>query len=185
MWGRLRKERHCTVTRWSLTAHCCLFRMGPGYGLWAHSVNRLRWLRMVCVDIQTLWHPGVSETVWDEYANPLTAWFLEVAHYMDGSRWSQSLVVPFSRWSQSLWCLNHRIVVCGTLKCLAICNPQAGLKHTHCPFSVDDGEGPSKSFFIGMKCEVCLQCPAYKITDVQTHCLFPPPPENWKCPILS
>ena len=52
-----------TVIRWSLAAHRCLFRMGPRYGRRVSSVNRLRWLRMVCVDIRELWRPGVSATV--------------------------------------------------------------------------------------------------------------------------
>ena len=114
--GRLRKKRRCTATQWGLAAHRCLFRMGPQYGRRARSVNRLRWLRMVCVDILSLWRPGFLQQVlwmvstdplrvWGEYANPLTAWFLGVAHYVDGSRWSQSLVGDVSA-----------TVVCGTLK---------------------------------------------------------------------
>ena len=97
VWGRFRKERRFTITQWSLAACRCLFRMGPRYGRWAHSVNHLRWLRMVCVDIWALWHPGFTQQflwmvftdhlgVWGEYANPLMVWFLEVAHYVDGSR---------------------------------------------------------------------------------------------------
>ena len=48
--GRMKKERHYTITKWSLAARHCLFIMGPRYGRWARSVNCLRWLRMVCVD---------------------------------------------------------------------------------------------------------------------------------------
>ena len=90
VWGRLRKEMCYTVTQWSLEARRCLLRMGPRYGRLARSVNGLRWLRLVCVDIRALWCPAVSITVlvwspsvsidpigvWGEYVNPLTAWFL-------------------------------------------------------------------------------------------------------------
>ena len=112
VWGRLRKERRCAVTQWSLAAHRCLFIMGPRYGRRARSVNRLRWLRIV--DIRALWRPGFLQqflwmvsadpiTVWGEYANPLTTWFLEVARYCG---WFQ--VVPIS----CRRCLNHRILLC-------------------------------------------------------------------------
>ena len=40
-----------------------------------------------------------------EYANSLTAWFLEVAHYVDGSRWSQFLVRDVS--TTELLCVAH------------------------------------------------------------------------------
>ena len=63
VWGRLRRERRSTITWWSLAARCSLFRMGPRYGRQAHSVNRLRWLRMICVVIWALWRLGVSTTV--------------------------------------------------------------------------------------------------------------------------
>ena len=52
LWGRLRKDRRCTVTQWSLAARRCLLRIGPRYGRRALSVNRLRWLSMVCVGIR-------------------------------------------------------------------------------------------------------------------------------------
>ena len=102
VWSRLGKRR-CTVTQWSIAARRCLFRLGPRYGHWARSVSRLRWLRMVCVYIRALWRPGFPQQflwmistdpidVWGEYVNYLTVWFLELAHYMHGSRWSQFLV---------------------------------------------------------------------------------------------
>ena len=58
VWGRLRKERRRTAVQWSLAARHCLFRMGPRYRRRTCSVNRLRWLRMVCVNIRALWRPG-------------------------------------------------------------------------------------------------------------------------------
>ena len=65
-------KRRYTVTQWSLVARRGLFRMGPRYGRRACSVNRLRWLRMVCVDIRPSWRPSVSATV-----------------LVDGFHWSQ------------------------------------------------------------------------------------------------
>ena len=90
--------------------------MGPRYGRRTGRVNRLRWLRMVCVDIQALWHPGFLQQfswmvsidpigVWGEKANPLTEWCLEVAHYVDGSRWSQSVLGDVS--ITELLCMAH------------------------------------------------------------------------------
>ena len=104
-----------------LAAHRCLFRVGPRYGRWAGSVNRLRWLRKVCVNIRALLCPGFPQQflwkvstdpidVWGECANSLTGWFLEVATLRG---WFQ--VVPISYRRR----LNHRIVVCVTLKRLA------------------------------------------------------------------
>ena len=158
VWGRLRKERRCAVTQRSLAAHRCLFSMGPRYGRRARSVNRLRWLRIV--DIRALWRPGFLQQflwmvsadpiiVWGEYANPLTTWFLEVAHYVDGTRWSQSLVGDVST---TEYCCVWHIETSG-----AICRPQDGL-HTHCPFSVDDGEALASYFYWN---DVFLQCSAY------------------------
>ena len=90
--------------------------MGPRYSRRARSVTRLRWLRMVSVDIRALWRFGVPATVlwmvitdltgvWGIYGNPLTTWFLEVVHYVDGSRWSQSLVCDVS--TTELLCVAH------------------------------------------------------------------------------
>ena len=60
--------------------------------------------------------------VWGEYANPVTVWFLVLTHYVVGFRW--------------LLCVAHwHIEQSG-----AMCSPQAGLQHTHCSFSVEDGE---------------------------------------------
>ena len=58
VWGRLRKKRRCTVTQWSHAARRCRFTMGPRYGSRVRSLNRLRWLRVVYVDIRVLWRPG-------------------------------------------------------------------------------------------------------------------------------
>ena len=91
------------VNQWSLGAHRCLFRMGPRYGRRACSVNHLRRLRMVCVDIRALWHPGVSATVladglhrshrcsrriYQSYGGVV----LGGPNYVDISTWSQTLV---------------------------------------------------------------------------------------------
>ena len=76
---------------------------GPRYGRRARSVNCLKCLCVVCVDIRALPRPRFPQQfmwmvstdpidVWGEYANYLTGWFLEVGHYVDGSRWSQFLV---------------------------------------------------------------------------------------------
>ena len=88
-----------SITQWSLAARRCLFRWGPWCGRRTRSVNRLRRLRMVCVDIWALWRPRASATVLVDglhrshsYANPVMVWFLEVAHYVVGSRCSQSLL---------------------------------------------------------------------------------------------
>ena len=81
-----------------------------------YSVSCLRFLRMSVwilrrYEVQGFWQYFLwmvstdPIVVWDEYANPLSAWLFEVAHYVGGSRWSQSLVG-----------LNHRIFFCGTQK---------------------------------------------------------------------
>ena len=181
-WGRLKKERHYTVTKKSLVAHHCLFRMGPRYGHWVRSVNCLRWLRIVCVDIRALWCPAFLQQflwmvstdpigVWGQYANPLTAWFLGVAHYVDGSRWFQSLVGDAS----TTCCVWH-IETSGTL-----CSAQAGSQHTHCPVSVDDGEALASCSLL--EWSVSAMSSLHVITDVQMCGLIKP--HKWKCPILS
>ena len=113
---------------WHCAARHCLFKMGPRYGRRARSVNRLRLLRMVCVNTWALWRFGVSAAV-----------------LVDGLRWSQRCLKRICQsfegvtlegsplrggWFQVVpiscrRCLNHRIVVCGTLKRLM---PSAFLK---------------------------------------------------------
>ena len=162
MWGRLRKERHCTVTQWSLAARYCLFRMGPQYGRQAHSVNRLRWLRAVCVDIRAMWCPSFLQQFswmistdpiddWGEYANSLTVWFLEVTHFMGGSRWFQFLVDNVS--TTELFCVAHWNI---WLHLQSSSWFAPNLLSFHCR----RWWGPSKLFIVGMRCfEVFLQCP--------------------------
>ena len=100
--GRLTKKISCNVNQWGLAARRCLFSIGPQYGRRARRVSRLRWLRMVYVDIRVLWRPGflqyflwmvpinpIEANVWGEYANSLRGWLLEAAYYVDGSWWSQ------------------------------------------------------------------------------------------------
>ena len=67
VWGKLRKWRRCTVNQWSFVARRCLFRMRPRYCRRVCSVNRLRWLRVVCVDIRALWRP--------DFCNSSCGWF--------------------------------------------------------------------------------------------------------------
>ena len=96
---------------------------------------------MVCVDLifgrygvlvflqQFLWMTSTDPIgVSGEYANPVTAWFLEVAYHMDGSRWSESLRLCLSRLQNC--CLGHTSG--------SICSTQVGLQYLHCHFSVDD-----------------------------------------------
>ena len=75
VWGRLRKERRCTVTQWNLVARHCLFRMGPRYGRRAPSINRPRWFRMVCVDIRALWRSVfLQQFLWMVSTDPIGVW---------------------------------------------------------------------------------------------------------------
>ena len=139
---------HCTVTRWSLAAHRCLFRMGP----WARGVNRLRWVRMVCVGVRTFWRPCVSAKVildglhwcvWGEYANPFTGWFLEVANYLDGFRWPKSLVGDASTTELSCvahWNVWHHL------------QSSSWFAASPLSFLCQRRWGLSKLFFVGMKC---------------------------------
>ena len=127
MWGKLREERHCTITRWSLAAYHCLFRMGPQYNRQACSVNRMKCLRMFCVDIQALWCPGVCAIVLVDGLQWSHKCLRRIYQFFDGMvhggtplrGWFR--VVPIS----CRQCLNHRIVLCDTLIRLA---PSAVLK---------------------------------------------------------
>ena len=107
-----RSPRHCA-------ARHCLFKMGPRYSRRARSVNRLRLLRMVCVNVWAWWRPGVPPTVlvdglrWSHMClRRICQSFEGVA--LEGSPlrggWFQVVPISFRR------CLNHIIVVCGTLK---------------------------------------------------------------------
>ena len=89
---------------------------------------------------------------WGEYTNYLTVTFLEVAHYVDGSRWSQFLV--------------GRV---------------AGLHHTHCSLSVDDGEALAS--YSLLKRSVSTMSILHVITDVQMRGLIKP--HKWKRSILN
>ena len=119
--GRMKKEKRCTVIQWSLVSRHYLFRVGPRYGRRTHSVNRLRWLHVVCVDIRGLWRPGALPQFWPHRC------LRRICQFYDG-------VVPggsperggFQVVSISCRrCLDHRIVVCDTLTFLA---PSAVLK---------------------------------------------------------
>ena len=105
------------------------------------SVNRLKWLCMFIVDIRALWRPGVSALAlvdglhWSRRClRRICQSFdgVELAHYVDGSRWSQSLVYDVST-TELLFVVDWNIW-------RYRCRPQAGLLHTHCPSSVDDAE---------------------------------------------
>ena len=154
VWGRMRTERHCTLTQWSHAARRCLFRMGPRYGRPACRVNRLRWLHVICVDIGAWWHPAFFATVpVDDHhgshmclrriCNPLMAWFLEVAHYVDGSRWLQSHVDNVS--TTGLLCVAHWNV----WRHLQFWSWFAAYS---LPFLCRRWWGPCKLFFVGMNC---------------------------------
>ena len=170
------------VTQWGLVAHHCLCRIGPRYGGRTSSVNRLRWLRIVCVDIWALWRPGflpqflwVVSTdlivVWRDYTNPLTVWFLEVAHYVDDSKWSKSLVgVVSTTW---LWCVAHWNV----WRHLQF---QSRFAAYPLSFLCRRRGGPGKSFFVG---SVSAMSSLHVITDVQMRGWIKL--WKWKCPILS
>ena len=120
-WGRLRKERRCTVTQWSLATRHCLFRLDPRYGRRARSVNCL-----VCVDITH----GLCG-----YSGVMTSWF-SVTVFVDSIHWSHKCLwrrcqpsfdgvvpggSPLHGWFQVVptscrRCPNHMSDVCGTLK---------------------------------------------------------------------
>ena len=114
------------------------------------------------MDIRALWRPGVLHQfltdpmpIWGGYTNPIKAWLPEAAHYVDGSRWSQSVVGDVST--------TESVCVCGKLKCLA---PSAFLKLVcsipayPLSFPCQRWWGLSMLFFVGMKClcNVLLTC---------------------------
>ena len=92
-----------------------------GYGRRAGSVNRLRWLRMVFVDIPPLWRIGVSATVLVDGLHWSHGCLRPICQSCDGVVSGSS---PLRRWLQVVpsscrRCLDHRIVECGILKRLA------------------------------------------------------------------
>ena len=153
VWGRLKNKRRCTITRWSLAAHRGLFRMGPRYDRRARSQNRLRWLAMVWMGIRALWRPGLSATVLVDGLNGSHKCSRRISQSFDGMfpggsplrGWFQAVPIPYR------WFLNHRIVVCGTLKRLV---PPAVFKLV-CSIPIalclSLGWDPSKSLFVGIK----------------------------------
>ena len=143
MWGRLRRERRCTITKWSLAARRCLFRMGPRYGLRTRSVNRLRLFRMVCVVIRAWWRLGVGlhclRRIWQSFdgvvpsGSVLRGWF----------RGSQSLVGDVST----------RKVFCGThWNVWRHLQSSSWFAAYPLSFLCRRWWGPGKSFFVGMMC---------------------------------
>ena len=164
------------VTQWSLAAPRCLFKMGSRYGRrdgYAWSV----WIFGRYDDLvflqQFLWIVSTDPIgVWGEYVNPLTAWFLGVAHYMDGPSWFQSLVGDVSTTE---------------LLCVAHWNVWRHLQSSRwfaaypLPFLCRRWWGPSKSFFVAMKFSAMSSSKV--ITDAQMRGLIKH--HKWKCPILS
>ena len=74
-------------------------------------------------------------------------------------------------------CLNHRVLVCSTLKRLA----PSVVKHSHWPFSVDDGEALTS--YSLLEWSVSAMSSLQVIGDVQMRGLIKP--HKWKCPVLS
>ena len=121
---------------------------------------------------QFLWMVSTDPIgVWGLYTNPLTAWFLEVAHNVDGSRWSQCLVCNVStteflcvaQWNvwrhlqSSSWFAAYPLSF--------VCRRLWGLSYSLLEWSVSAISS------------------LHVITDVQLHGLIKP--HRWKCPILS
>ena len=112
--------------------------------------------------------------VWGEYANPLTVWFLGVAHYVGGSRWSQSLAGNVS--TVDLLCVVHWNISCY----LQSSNWFAAFPLT---FFCRRWWGPSKLFILCLN-EVFRKMSSLQvITDIQMHGLTKP--HKCQCPILS
>ena len=113
---------------------------------------------------QLLWMVSTDPIcVWGENANPVAVWFLDLAHYVVGFRWSL--------------CVAHwHIEQSG-----AMCSPQAGLQHTHCSFSVEDGEALASYSLLELN--VSAMSSLQVITDVQMRGLINI--HKWKYPILS
>ena len=146
-------KRKCVISSRSGTLHHGAAYSGWGptpYGRRARSVNRLIWLRMVCVYIRALWRPGASATV-----------------LVDSLHWSRRCrclrqkcqscddVIPGSsllRDSSNLWqAMSQPQNCCHIETCGAICTPQVGLQQPK-SFLCRRGWRPSKLLFVGMKC---------------------------------
>ena len=154
---QIEEQRCCTITQSSIAARRYLFRVGPRYGRRACSVNHLRWLRMVWVDIRVLLRPGFPQQflwivstdpidIWGEYDTSLAVQFLEVAHYVDGSRWLQFL------------CSKPTVLFMSTMV------------------------RPLASYSL-LNWSVSAVSSLHVITDVEMRCLIKPVKQ--KCPILS
>ena len=104
-----------------LAARRYRFRICAQYRCRGHSVNRLWWLRVVCVYIRALWRPGVYATVLVDGLDWSHRCLRRICQSFDGvvpggsplCGWFQLIPISCRR------CLNHSIVVCGTLKRLA------------------------------------------------------------------
>ena len=93
---------------------------------------------------QFLWMASTDPRgVWGEYANPLKMWFLGVAHYVHGSRRSQSLVGDTS--TTELLCVALWNIWCH-LQC------SSWFTAYQLCFLCRQWWDPSKIIFVGMKC---------------------------------
>ena len=121
---------------------------------------------------QFLWTAFTDSIVFlGETANPSTAWFLGVA-----TAW------VFPGGSDLLYTMSqpHNCCVWPIETCDAICSPQAGLLHTYCPFSVDDGEALGN--YSLLEWSASAMSSLQMITYVQIFGLIKP--HKGKCPIL-
>ena len=118
---------------------------------------------------QLLWMVSTDPIgVWGEYINPLTAWLLGVAHYVDGSRSFQSLIGDVS--TTELLCVAH-----GTI--WLPLQSSSWFAITHCPFSVDDGKALAS--YALLEWSVFAMSMLQVITDFQVRGLIKP--HKWKC----
>ena len=166
-------KRKCVISSRSGALHHGAAYSGWGptpYGRRARSVNRLIWLRMVCVDIRTLWRPGASETV-----------------LVDSLHWSRRCrclrqkcqscddVIPGSsplRGGSNLWqAMSQPQNCCHIETSGAICTPQVGLQHTQSPFSVDEDDALASYYLL--EWSVSAISSLQMITNVQMHGLIP------------
>ena len=116
VWGRLRQEGAISLPGGALQ-HATAYS-GWGFDAVVGNAVQIAWddyawsLWIFCrygvlVFLQQfLWMVSI-DTLGDRgwYADPLTTWFLGVAHYVDGSRWSQSLLGDV--WTTELLCGAH------------------------------------------------------------------------------
>ena len=71
--------------------------------------------------------------------------------------------------------------VCHIKTFVAICSPQAGLKHTDCPFSVDDDVALASDFLLERRVSAMSSLQVVKGVYVRGWIK----PHKWKCPILG